>query len=325
MTTLRLGDFTFARGEVPESIGFGASQQLHVHTLVGGARVIDAMGVVPQRPEWSGWFTGPQALARARFLKQLTEAGRPLALRYGEFAYTVMIAAFSAEFRAGPNLPYSIALEVISDHGAARAGPGLPGLAQLIGQDLIGAAGYAAAIGDSGLIAAVGVVAAAVTARGADAPTPAAIQFLWPSIAVAQGQAARLNLAASAQISGVVALATPGTSGNPVSPDALGRFGAGLVAAAGATQQSCLLNATMQVLGRVTTNLSAAGGAGGAGGATLTSGSTDLYHLAAAAYGDARAWTRIAQANQLTDPAIRGITRLAIPSVAGSATGVLNA
>lgn len=325
MTTLRLGDFTFARGELPESIGFGASQQLHVHTLVGGARVVDAMGAVPQRQQWSGWFIGPQALARSRFLKRLTEAGQPLVLRYGEFAYTVVIAEFSAEFRAGPNLPYSIALEVISDHGAAGARAGLPGLSQAVLQDLVGAAINAEAIGDSGLMADVGAVTSAVAASGGPGQTPGSTQYVLPAIVLAQAQAERLDVTASAQIAALGALSTPGSGGGRVDPETLSRFGAGLAAAAGGTQQSWRLNATRQVLGRAAINWSAAGGVAGAGGTTLTTGSTDLYHLAAGAYGDARGWTRIAQANQLTDPVIAGITRLVIPPVAGMATGVLNA
>lgn len=320
MTTLTLGDFVFARGELPESIGFGAAQQLHVHTLVGGARVIDAMGAVPQRQEWSGWFVGPRALARARFLKQLTETGMPVALRYGEFAYTVVIAEFSAEFRAGVNLPYFIALEVISDHGVSRGDAGAPWFTQVVAQDLIEAAGNAAAIGDGGLIAAIGAVSAAVDS-GAEGQSPAGTQSALPSIAQAQAQAAELDVAASAQIAALGELSAPANSGSRVSPEALGQFGTGLAAAAGAVQKSWRLNATMQVLGRVMTNLSTAG----AGGATLTTGSTDLYHLAASAYGDARSWTRIAQANRLTDPVISGVTRLVIPAAAVAATGVLHA
>ncbi len=324
MTSLTLGDFVFARGEMPESIGFGAAQQLHVHTLIGGARVIDAMGAVPQRQEWSGWFSGPEALARARFLKQLTEAGQPLALRYGEFAYTVVIANFCAEFRAGPHLPYAIALEVVDDHGAARPGAGLPGLAQVIAQDLIGAADNAAAIGDAGLISVVGAVAAAVTDGGSDAPPSAAMQFSLSPIGAARTHAAGLDVAASAQISTLGPLSSPAAGSNPVSPEAIGQFGTGLAAAAAAVQQSFFLNATMQVLQRVSTNLSAGSGKTGAGGATLITGTGDLYHLAASAYGDARGWTRIAQANGLTDPVISGITQLVIPPASVSATGALN-
>jgi hypothetical protein len=326
MITLSLGNFTFARGEVPESIGFGVSQQLHVHTLVGGTRVIDAMGALPLRPEWSGWFTGPQALARARFLKQLAEAGEPLALRFGEFAYTVIIAAFSAEFRAGPNLPYSITLEVVGDLGKGGSGTSPAGLSQMIAQDLAFAAGNAGAIGDSGLIAAVAGVDDAVSASGSGGLTSAAIRPLLPLIATARSQATGLDGAASAQLAALGPLSTAGNDGNPVGPDRLSQFGAGLTAAADAVSQSRLLNATAQALARMTTNLAAASGTAGAGGAPLTTGSTDLYHLAATAYGDARRWTRIAQANQLNDPSISGIARLVIPPAdAVLATGVLDA
>ena len=307
---------------MPESIGFGASQLLHVHTLVGGARVVDALGAVPLRPEWSGWFIGSQALARARFLKKMAEAGQPLALRYGEFAYTVVIAEFSAEFRAGPNLPYSIALEVVRDHDAVGSGTGLPGLTQMVAQDLASAISNAATIADSGLIAAVGMVGAAVAATGGEF-TPALVRPVLPAIAAAQVQADQLNIVASAQI---LALGPLSVSDAGTGPDPLHEFGAGLAVAAVAANRSFLLNATVQTLGRMAANLVAGGGTAGAGGATLTTGSGDLYHLAAAAYGDARAWTRIAQANRLTDPSIAGITRLVIPPAdAVAATGVLNA
>ncbi|MDP9055895.1 MAG: hypothetical protein M3N34_00985 [Pseudomonadota bacterium] len=320
---LKLGNFTFGRGEVPESIGFGASQGLHVHTLVGGARIIDAMGAVPFRPEWSGWFTGPQALARARFLKKLAEAGQPLALRFGEFAYTVMISAFSAEFHAGPNLPYSITLEVVSDHGAARPGAGLPGLTQMVALDLADAVANAGTIGDGGLIACMGAVSAAMIASGDAVQSPAAVRPLLPLIAAAQAQAVQLNVAASAQLAALEPLSVPGVTPGP---DLLSAFGTGLGAAAGAASQSRLLSATAQALARMADNLNAASGMAGGSGIVLTTGTGDLYHLAAVAYGDARAWTRIAQANQLTDPMISGVTQLVIPPASTvPATGVFDA
>lgn len=326
MMTLTLGDFAFDRGELPESIAFGCSQKLQVHTLVGGARVIDALGSVPLRPEWSGWFSGPQALARARYLKQLAEDGQPLPLRFGEFAYIVLIASFFAEFRAGPHLPYAIALEVVRDLGSAEPGAGLPGLVQAVTQDLVSAAANAAAIGDGGLIAAVSAIGAAATAGSNGEFTPAATRMLMPAIAAAHAQGVRLQSAATAQLAAVGPLSAPDAAGNGLGPDPLSRFGEGLVAAADAARRSWRLNATTQALGRVTSNLAAATGRAGAGGAVVTAGSTDLYHLAAAAYGDARGWTRIAQANRLTDPAISGITQVVIPRAdAASATGVLHA
>ncbi len=323
MITLKLGDFTFGRGEVPESIGFGASQELHIHTLVGGARVIDAMGAAPLRPEWSGWLSGQQALARARHLQKLAEAGQPLALSFGEFAYTVVIALFSADFCAGPNLPYSITLEIVRDAGATGARAARAGLVAVAVQDIADAVTNAAGVGDDSLIAVVGTVGAAVANGSGAGLTPAAIRPILPLIAAAQAQATKLDVMASRQIT---ALGPLSVSGTVTGPDPLRQFVAGLAAATNAVKRSFLLNATLQDLGRLTSNLAAAGGAAGAGGANLTTGASDLYHVAAAAYGDARGWTRIAQANRQTDPTITGITQLVIPPADGlPATGVLNA
>ena len=169
----------------------------------------------------------------------------------------------------------------------------------------------------------MGAVSAAVIASGGAAQSPAAIRPLLPLIAAAQSQAAQLNVAASTQLTALGPLSAPGLAAGP---DLLSAFSAGLGRAAGAANQSRLLSATTQALGRLADNLNAATGTAGGSGVVLTTGTGDLYHLAAAAYGDARGWTRIAQANQLTDPMISGVTQLVIPPAnAVPATGVLNA
>ena len=53
---------------------------------------------------------------------------------------------------------------------------------------------------------------------------------------------------------------------------------------------------------------------------------TTLYHLAAYHYNDARMWTYIAQANDLIDPWIFGISEIIIPNVGqsnGTPSGIL--
>ena len=45
--------------------------------------------------------------------------------------------------------------------------------------------------------------------------------------------------------------------------------------------------------------------------------STTLFHIAASFYGDARLWTRIADANGLSDPIVNGVARLVIPGASG--------
>jgi hypothetical protein len=238
-----------------------------------------------------------------------------------------VIAEFSVEFRAGPHLPYAITLEVLSDLAGGQGGAAAPGLAEMVTQDLAGITSNGTAIGDSGLVAAIVAVGLTVNrAVGAAGPaplTPAALRPLLPPIAQAQATAAALDSTAAAQIAALPMLATPGAT--PAGPGALADFGLSLASAAAAANRSARLQATSQALNRLATNLTTAAGAAGNGGSTTTTGSTDLYHLAAAAYGDARGWTRIAQVNQLTDPAISGITRLLIPAADSSAaTGVLN-
>ena len=45
--------------------------------------------------------------------------------------------------------------------------------------------------------------------------------------------------------------------------------------------------------------------------------STTLFHLATSFYGDARLWTRIAEANGLSNPIVSGVASLVIPAANG--------
>ncbi|MDE2302435.1 MAG: hypothetical protein KGK11_07720 [Sphingomonadales bacterium] len=324
MVMLTLGDFTFQRGEIPERIAFGTQQQLQVHRLVGGGRVIDAMGAAPLRPEWSGWLSGPAALDRARQLKRMAEAGAPLPLAWGEFAYSVLIAQFSAEDRAGPFLPYRIALEVLEDTGAPAPAAPPPGFAAVLAGDLAGAVAAASAV--PVLAAAMTTVSGAMTAAlagyGAQPPAPA-LRPLQVPIAAATSIAAVTTAGAAQSLSALPVLA--GADVAAAGSAALDGFATGLAAAVGAARSGGQAALAGQLLARMSANLAVAIGGGGSGGGTLTTADTDLYHIAAAAYGDARGWTRIAAANGLSDPTLTGITTLTVPPADGSAfTGVLD-
>lgn len=63
----------------------------------------------------------------------------------------------------------------------------------------------------------------------------------------------------------------------------------------------------------------------GAQGQVITVNKTSLYTLAAKYYGNAEAWTTIAQANGLTDPMISQLTTLTIPASPIDTGGILNA
>jgi nucleoid-associated protein YgaU len=85
------------------------------------------------------------------------------------------------------------------------------------------------------------------------------------------------------------------------------------------TQQGSLLNLS-SVLGRIGNNL----GSVNASANLVTIPGGNLFDLAAKSYGDATAWTTIAQANPSLggDPQITGLTTLTIPTLKRSTGGV---
>lgn len=114
-TVIKLGDFAFGHLEVPDKINFGGEQKLAVHELVGGERLVDALGRQDADVAWSGLFLGSAALQRARYVDSLRIAGNALSFTYSQFSYQVMIKSFSAEFERYYQIPYHITLQVISD------------------------------------------------------------------------------------------------------------------------------------------------------------------------------------------------------------------
>ncbi len=115
MPALTLGPIAFTTLEVPARIAFGGCQQLHVHTLIGGQRVIDAMGADDALISWTGVFSGADAVPRARALDALRIAGLEVALAWDAFLYTVIVSSFTARFERENWIPYSISCVVSFD------------------------------------------------------------------------------------------------------------------------------------------------------------------------------------------------------------------
>ncbi len=149
---LLLGPVTFRRFEIPSCIGFGGRQQMAVHRLPGGARVIDAMGRDDAPIIWDGAFAGPDAADRARLLDLLRVEGLPLPLYWDAFAYLVVIAAFDAAYERPNWVPYRIACTVLLDETQALSTILAP-LAVTVAADL----GAASAVDTSAATAALGL------------------------------------------------------------------------------------------------------------------------------------------------------------------------
>ncbi|GBQ94567.1 hypothetical protein ACFFGF_06965 [Asaia lannensis] len=127
-TPVTLGDLVLSGPEVPDTLVMGGKQILVVHRLLGGGRVIDAVGNDPARLVLSGRFIGPLATRRARRVEAMRQAARVLSFSVADLAADVWIAEFSWAYQArGTICPYRLVLEreVVPLSQGASAGEGI--------------------------------------------------------------------------------------------------------------------------------------------------------------------------------------------------------
>lgn len=111
-----LGDVTFKGMEIPSKIPFGGEQDLVVQKLVGGSRVIDALGAFENDIEWSGIFFGSDAIWRAKYLDVLRMKGKELRLTWSSLDYQIVIKSFVADYEYETRIPYKITCVVIKNN-----------------------------------------------------------------------------------------------------------------------------------------------------------------------------------------------------------------
>ena len=136
-TILSLAGIVFQDFEVPESINFGGQQRLAVHKLIGGARVVDAMGSDQSDISWSGRFRTNTALPRAQQIDALRIAGQPVYLSVGGISYQVVVSSFEWNYQRSYEIPYRITCTP----SRAEVAPAQPvsSIDTLVGNDLSGA------------------------------------------------------------------------------------------------------------------------------------------------------------------------------------------
>ncbi len=303
-TTLTLGDFTFALFEIPEQITFGGEQKLAVHELIGGKRVIDALGRADATLSWQGRFIGQNALDRARYLDGLRAAGKPLLLTWAAFSYQVLIRSFTVDYQRQYQMLYQIECEVLEDSTQAVTTIVEPGVDRLIAEDMTEAESLVNGMGDGPLstlfglfnqaIRTVSTVASAVSSGLNSVLQPLADLRLRLSILLTQVNAVVRNAS---------------TLGGLIPDSSVARRANRLLSQTNAMAQLPKLIQLDRVLGRISANLTATSSSA----RQLNVAGGNLYTLAAQEYGDATAWQTIAQANHLTDPMIHGVQTLTIP------------
>ena len=118
-TIVYIGGITLSGFEIPSKIPYGGEQSLKIHKLVGGQRVIDALGQDDMALAWTGRFQGSDAEARAEAIDQMRIAGLPVGLTWGQRSYTVVIQKFVVDWERFYQQPYSISCEVVTDSSDA--------------------------------------------------------------------------------------------------------------------------------------------------------------------------------------------------------------
>lgn len=317
----------FLDTELPEKLPFGGDQLTEVHQLIGGRRVLDAMGPSDMPLTWSGVFLTASAVDRARFCDTLRRTGEQCDLSWDEFIYTGAVTRFEADYRfGGLYIPYQITFTVGADQTAFLTSAPPPSVQAQVTTDMNSANTLAGLIGDSSLTSLNGgMVSSVMGVLGSAAPIAGGLATLTNSgtlsvaaqstsqlvskavgyIAGAQARVQTLIGINESTVTGITAAGST-TPGNPIT-GILGSFGSQASAA------SVLPNlySYNSLLSRTTTNLGAISNQGTAKSVTVGGGT--LQQVAAQQYGDATQWPAIAQANNLTDPVISGIQDLTIP------------
>jgi len=216
-----LGGVSFQDMEVPERIAFGGRQRLSVQPLIGGGRVVQALGIDDGLISFSGIFSGDDAVSRAQWLDAARALGAVLPLVWDEFFYSVIIRDFAAEYRKTNLIPFAVTCAVVADPLADITAAAAP-LAAVVAQDVTAAAALSGQAGVAvgnvagslpGLMALQAAVAAQVAASGAAALSAggalqAASDPAAGVSAVNAMGAASAQLAAAAAMGGFVARAS---------------------------------------------------------------------------------------------------------------------
>ncbi len=170
---LLIGPVLLEAFELPSRVLWGGRQRLAVHRLPGGRRVIDALGRDDADIAWTGTFTGPDAMLRARAIDLMRGDGRVWPLSWGSFFYSVVVSRFEASYERENWIPYRIACTVLRDEAAAVAEAGLSlaegvlaDVAALSGGGFPGVAGVVDAAGLAALVSLPGALRPGTAARG---------------------------------------------------------------------------------------------------------------------------------------------------------------
>lgn len=207
---LLLGPVLFQNFELPERVRWGGRQQMSVHRLPGGVRVIDSLGRDDGDVVWSGVFSGGDAALRAGALDLMRAEGGSWPLTWDWFFYTVVIACFDADYTRSNWIPYRITCTVVRDETAAAV-EAVVSLASSVLGDLTTAQGLGCGVA---LGAAIGALGTAQATRpgssayaGASAALAGASQQADTGIAATEGKLGSVSVSDATGLASTAGLA----------------------------------------------------------------------------------------------------------------------
>jgi hypothetical protein len=313
---LTLGGIQFSSFEIPESIRFGGEQRAIVHELVGGTRIVDAMGRSDAPVEWSGILTGPTAVDRALYIDTMRTQGLAQDLSWNGLVFSVLVRRFSMNFERYYRIHYSIECLVVANKNGPVTQVSAPGIDSALADDYNTVNSLSGLVGDPTLSSLVTNLSTAISAVSSFAnASQSVINSVLGPIAAVQAQT-KILLASSINTMQNVTTFGGLVPGNPAS-----KATAALSNQLAAATQTTTLLQIQAATGRMSSNLSTQS----APAVQVTQAGGNLYTVASQQYGDPTTWPTIAAANGLKDPSLVGVNTLNIPASPGNSGGVYGA
>lgn len=301
---LKLGDFVFQELELPEMIALGGAQQSVVHKMIGGARVVDQLGDDSRDYSFRGLFLGANAWSRAVALSMMRKKGGQVVLTFADMRYTVAVREVTFDYLAFNRIGYEIVLIDIPQIGGASVS--VDANASILGS-MSQATSLGSAIGDAGVNGSLSSLQSAIsTVTDFASATKAQINSVMAPLANAQGAVSNFTASLNNDIRNITTLGGIAPN-NPIAKSASGMLST--VNKLNQLSSSYALTNTLNNLGKTVSSVGSMGNTA----RTVTVVGGDLMTLAQQHYGDATQWTRIANANNLTDPKLAGTQTLIIP------------
>jgi hypothetical protein len=266
-TYLTLGGYTFDGFGIPEKINGGGEQHLKVHKLLGGQRVIDALGGDDDTLKFRGRFRGAGAMDDALLMDAMRIAGAPVTLSYWNLQYTVVVSKFCWDFEKFYEVPYELECVVVANQLQQPAQPDQT-VDGAVSSDITAGAGAAA--GDPACAAAFAALPTTYAATGPLQSISGAVSDAASAVSSGVSSAIGQIQAAQQQVQGALSsiAATANAALAPINDlvsqvnGVVGQvtgpvIGANLTALAGTMSAGATAQVTLPFVGRIGLNLSA--------------------------------------------------------------------